>query len=122
MITLAPATLPPGTVGVAYSQQLTASGGTGAYVFSVLSGALPAGLTLSSSGLLSGTPATVGSSPVTIQATDGSGCPGVIAYTIAIAAGVPTLPQILVVLLAVGLAGVGYFRLRRRAAGRSRTS
>ena len=92
VITLAPPTLPVGTVGVAYSQQITASGGTGSYVFSVLSGTLPAGLTLSSSGLLSGTPTTAGSSVVTIQATDGTGCPGVITYTITIIVGVPTLP------------------------------
>ena len=114
-ITLGPATLPPGTVGVAYSQQLTASGGTGPYTFTVLSGALPAGLTLTAGGLLSGTPTTEGSSPVTIQASDGNGCPDVIAYTIAIVTAVPTLPQVFVVLLAVGLTAVGYSRLRRRA-------
>jgi hypothetical protein len=102
-------------VGVAYSQQLTASGGTGPYTFTVLSGALPAGLTLTAGGLLSGTPTTEGSSPVTIQASDGNGCPDVIAYTIAIVTAVPTLPQVFVVLLAVGLTAVGYSRLRRRA-------
>ena len=113
-ITIGPATLPAGRVGMAYSQQLTASGGTGSYSFTVLSGALPAGLTLTSGGLVAGTPTTSGSSPVTIQATDGSGCPGVIAYTIVIAAAVPTLPQAFVVLLALGLPVVGYMRLRRR--------
>ncbi|HUE88533.1 MAG TPA: ice-binding family protein [Vicinamibacterales bacterium] len=115
VITVGPATLPPGRVGVAFSQQLTASGGTGPYTFAVLSGALPAGLTLTPGGLLSGTPTTLGSSPVTIQATDENGCPDVIAYTIVIAAAVPTLPQVFVVLLAVGLTAVGYSRLRRRA-------
>ncbi len=102
VITVGPVTLPAGTVGTAYSQQLTASGGTGAYSFTVLSGALPAGLTLSSGGLLSGTPTTLGSTTVTIQATDGSGCPGVIAYTIVIATAVPTLPQALVVVARLG--------------------
>ena len=100
---------------MAYSQQITASGGTGPYVFTVSSGTLPAGLTLSSSGLLSGTPTTLGSSTVTIQATDGLGCPAVIVYTIAIVASVPTLPQAFFALLALGLIGAGYFRLRRRA-------
>ena len=42
MIAVAPPTLPAGQVGVAYSQPLAASGGTGAYTFTVLSGALPA--------------------------------------------------------------------------------
>ena len=115
VITLAPPTLPTGTVGVAYSQQITASGGTGPYVFTVVGGALPAGLTLSSGGLISGTPTTNGSTPVTIQATDGTGCPGVITYSITITTGVPTLPRVFVVLLALGLTAAGYFRLRRRA-------
>ena len=83
-ITLAPPTLPAGKVGVTYSQQITASGGTGTYTFSVASGTLPAGLTLTAGGLLSGTPTTAGSSPVTIRATDGNGCPAVIPYTIVI--------------------------------------
>jgi hypothetical protein len=113
-ITLAPPTLPAGAVGVAYSQQITASGGSGSYVFKVSSGTLPAGLTLSSGGLLSGTP-TGTSSTVNIQATDGIGCPGVATYTITVAASVPTLPQVFVVLLSLGLTGAGYFRLRRRA-------
>jgi hypothetical protein len=115
VITLAPPTLPSGTLGVAYRQQITASGGTGSYVFSVASGTLPAGLTLSPGGLLSGTPTTLVSSTVTIQATDGSGCPGVITYTISIISSVPTLPPAFLVLLVMGLTGLGYVRLRRRA-------
>src|SRR5207248_5352785 len=39
-----------GTVGVAYSSALGASGGTTPYAWSIASGALPAGLTLSSAG------------------------------------------------------------------------
>ena len=34
-ITVNPATLPNGTVGVAYSQTVSATGGTGSYTFSV---------------------------------------------------------------------------------------
>jgi large repetitive protein len=119
VITLTPPTLPVGSVGVAYSQQITATGGTGSPVFSVASGTLPAGLTLSSSGLLSGTPTTAGPSTVSIQALDGVGCPGVVLYTITIGgpAPVPTLPQAFVLLLALGLTGAGYVRLRRRARG-----
>jgi hypothetical protein len=112
-ITLAPPTLPTGSPGVAYSQQITATGGSGSYVFTVSSGTLPAGLTLSSGGLLSGTPTTVGSSTVMIQASDGVGCPGIITYTMAIASSVPTLPQAFVLLLALGLMAAGYFRLRQ---------
>lgn len=48
-------TLPAGTVGVAYSTTLTATGGSGTPTWTVNSGTLPTGLTLSSAGVLSGT-------------------------------------------------------------------
>jgi hypothetical protein len=63
-------TLPAGTVGVAYSQSLTASGGTPPNIWALMSGALPAGLSLSSAGVLSGTPAAVGTSSFTVGVTD----------------------------------------------------
>jgi hypothetical protein len=63
--------LPNGTVGTAYSQMLTATGGTSPYSWTIASGSLPAGLTLSSNGLISGTPtAAVSSTSVTFQVTD----------------------------------------------------
>jgi hypothetical protein len=53
-----PATLPKGTAGSTYSQQLTyTGGGNGAVMWNLTAGALPSGITLSGSGLLSGTPA-----------------------------------------------------------------
>ena len=52
--TLSP--LPAATVGQAYSQTLTAMGGSAPYTWGVISGTMPAGLTLSSAGVLSGTP------------------------------------------------------------------
>ncbi|HTO45284.1 MAG TPA: putative Ig domain-containing protein [Burkholderiales bacterium] len=51
-----PATLPAAQVGVPYSFTLTATGGTPPYAWSLASGSLPAGLSLSASGLISGTP------------------------------------------------------------------
>jgi uncharacterized protein (TIGR03437 family) len=57
---VAAAPLPLGTMGTAYGPvTLTAAGGTGPYTWSALN--LPAGLTLSSGGVLSGTPVTDGS-------------------------------------------------------------
>jgi len=53
---------PEAIVGGAYSFQFTADGGTAPYTWSVTAGTLPDGLTLSSSGLLSGTPTTAQSS------------------------------------------------------------
>jgi hypothetical protein len=68
-----PTTLTAGTVGTQYPQTaISASGGVAPYTYVVSSGALPAGLTLSTSGVLSGTPAAAGSFPFTITATDGS--------------------------------------------------
>ena len=43
-VTVNPATLPNGTVGSAYPQTASATGGTGSYTFSVSVGSLPAGL------------------------------------------------------------------------------
>ncbi|NTI26448.1 tandem-95 repeat protein [Rhizobium rhizogenes] len=71
-ISLGPSTLPSGSVAAAYSQSITASGGTSAYTYAVIAGALPAGLTLSSAGALSGTPTAGGTFNFTITATDSS--------------------------------------------------
>jgi hypothetical protein len=61
--------LKPAATNTPYNLQLTASGG-GSQVWSVKSGQLPAGVTLSSSGLISGTPTTVGDSNFVVQVTD----------------------------------------------------
>ena len=71
-IALAPITLPNGTVTVLYNQTITASGGTSPYAFAVTAGALPSGLTLSASGVLSGIPSAGGTSNFTVTATDSS--------------------------------------------------
>ena len=52
--------LPNGIVGVPYSQTLTAIGGTTPFTWTIASGTLPAGLSLSSAGVISGTPTTAG--------------------------------------------------------------
>jgi hypothetical protein len=66
--------LPNGTVGVAYAATtLQASGGDGSYTWSVTGGALPAGLTLSSGGVLSGTPTASGPFTFTVQASSAGG-------------------------------------------------
>ena len=67
-ITLSPASLPGGTMGVAYSQTITASGGTAPYTYSQVGGHLPSGMTLSSGGVLSGTPASSGTFSISVNA------------------------------------------------------
>jgi large repetitive protein len=86
VVTLSPAVLPSGTTAVAYSQTITASGGTAPYSFAVTAGTLPTGLTLTPGGLLAGTPTAAGSFTFTVRGTDANGCFGSIAYTIVIAA------------------------------------
>ncbi|MBZ5528180.1 MAG: Ig domain-containing protein [Acidobacteriia bacterium] len=63
------------TRGVAYQQQFSSTGGTGAVTWSLDSGTLPTGWSLSSSGLLSGTATTNGSYTFTILATDSGNPP-----------------------------------------------
>ena len=63
--------LPPGRVNVAYSQTLTASGGTAPYAnWAIIGGAQPTGLNLSTVGVLSGTPTTAGTYNFTVRVTD----------------------------------------------------
>ena len=65
---------PSGEANVAYSSQLTVTGGTSPFTWSVSSGSLPPGLTLNAStGLLSGTPTTAGTYTFTVKVTDASG-------------------------------------------------
>jgi hypothetical protein len=65
--------LPNGTKSVAYGKSLAASGGTSPYSWSLSNGSLPPGLTLSSSGAISGTPTVSGSSAFTAAVKDSAG-------------------------------------------------
>jgi hypothetical protein len=62
--------LPNGTVGVLYGATLTATGGIPPYSWALASGTLPAGLSLSSSGIISGNPAVAGTASITVQVFD----------------------------------------------------
>ncbi|MBI3424585.1 MAG: putative Ig domain-containing protein, partial [Acidobacteria bacterium] len=84
-ITIAPGSLAGGTAGLAYpNTQLTATGGFGPHVFSIMSGGLPTGLMLSMTGLISGTPLQVGTFSFVVKATDTGGCFGTQSYTLVI--------------------------------------
>jgi len=111
-ITLSPATLPGGTVGIVYNQTITASGGTSPYTFAVTIGSVPSGLTLASGGVLSGTPTSAATSNFTVTATDASGnnCSGSQAYSITINS--PSCPTITLspVSLPSGEVGTSYLQ------------
>jgi arabinan endo-1,5-alpha-L-arabinosidase len=79
--------LPGGTVGVAYSAALAATGGTGSgYAWKTSSGSLPAGLTLSGAGSISGKPTAAATSSFAVQVTDSSGKTASASLSITIAA------------------------------------
>jgi hypothetical protein len=72
-LTLTPTTLPAAVVNTAYSSTLTAAGGVAPYTFSLASGsALPAGLTLSAEGVISGTPTKAGTTAFSVEVMDSS--------------------------------------------------
>lgn len=63
-------TLSQGVPGVAYKQLLVVTGGLAPYTWSVSAGTLPPGLTLTSDGVISGTPTTTGTFNFTVQVVD----------------------------------------------------
>ena len=115
-ITLSPITLPAATVGVPYSQQFTAGNGTRPYLYTTNVSALPAGMALSSAGLLTGTPTSSTPQTFNVRATDALGCLIQRPYAFVLGVAVPTLPQVFAVLLALGLLAIGYEQVRRRRA------
>ena len=85
-VTTSPSALPNGTVGTLYSQTLSAAGGSGPpYAFN-LNGVLPAGLSLSQTGVISGTPTAAGQSNFVVFVTDSLNVRSAIPYSISIAA------------------------------------
>lgn len=97
--------LPDGTVGTPYSQQLAQTGNAGTW--SLTKGALPAGLTLSSSGLISGTPNSTGDYGITVTFTEtGTGLTAKRALLLHVSA--PGAPVITTSSLPDGTVGTAY--------------
>jgi hypothetical protein len=105
IITTAPI-LPPGSVSLQYQQTLDAAGGKPPYIWSISSGGLPAGLTLSSaSGTLAGQPSLAGSFQFTVDVTDSLSRKASKQFTLKVAAAllISSAPQ-----LAPAFAGQAY--------------
>jgi hypothetical protein len=97
--------LPKATVGVKYTQALSASGGKAPYSWSLLSGTLPDGIVFSpSSGVFSGTPTKPAASGFTIQVKDSEGTPATLSGSVSLAVVAPTLA---ITTTAVPIAKVG---------------
>ncbi|MFN7976308.1 MAG: Ig domain-containing protein [Acidobacteriota bacterium] len=80
---ISPPTLPDATFGVPYSETLSVAGGVPPYTFAVI-GPLPPGLSLGPSGILAGTPTSVGTFPFSISVRDAGSCSASQPYTIVV--------------------------------------
>jgi len=100
------APLPDGAVGSAYTQTLAATGGTAPYTWSRSAGALPPGVSLSTGGLLAGTPTTPGNYGFTAQVTDAGGLVTAKAFSILVP--VPPLVITSPATLPSGMMGTSY--------------
>jgi plastocyanin len=109
-----PPFLPNPTLGVPYSFTLSVGNGTNPGVFSLQSGSLPPGLTLTSAGVLSGTPTNAGRYTFAISAVDAAGCPVAAPYTVTVLAPAPALswPWRLALAAALGAMTIGMARNR----------
>lgn len=87
-----PTAMPNGTVSTPYSATLTASGGTSPYTWTVAScsGACNSGLSLSPSGVFSGTPSAAGTSSYMVEVTDSANATTTAAQNVTIASPVST--------------------------------
>jgi hypothetical protein len=72
-LSVSTATLPNGTTATAYSQTVAAAGGVTPYTWTVSTGSLPTGLTLSPAGVISGTPTVPATSNFTVHVKDAAG-------------------------------------------------
>ncbi|MDA8380349.1 MAG: IPT/TIG domain-containing protein, partial [Actinomycetota bacterium] len=94
-VTAVPPTLPAATVGLAYSQQLSGSGGASPYSsFAVEDGSLPAGLSLSPAGLLTGSPTAGGTFSFVVTLLDALDLPGATSYQVTVNPPTTSLPTI----------------------------
>ncbi len=97
-----------GAWGQSYNAALGQTGALGAPNFAVTAGALPPGLTLASSGTVSGVPTGLGTFNFTVTVSDASGCSGSQAYSIQVDPVVPGAPQNVTAIATTGQATVSW--------------
>lgn len=93
-----------GTVSAPYSGTISSTGGRAPVTFNVTGGSLPAGLSLSSGGSVTGTPSAQGTSNFTVTATDANSATASRSFSINVIA----LPSITTSSLSTGTVGAAY--------------
>lgn len=104
-------------VNAPYNGQIPVTGGTGPYTFAISSGALPPGMSLSASGMLTGTPTAPGNYTPAIVVTDANGLSSTITLNISVtgsATGIPVNNPWMLTLIALGVGWLGRRQLRQR--------
>lgn len=117
-ITFGSASLATATYNTAYTASVAATGGAGTLTYSLASGPLPGGLSLSPAGMISGTPTAVGTYPITVRAADAFGDSATQSYSLKVvypplAVAAATLP--------VGYVGSSYTATTLTSSGGSGT-
>jgi hypothetical protein len=108
---VSPGPLPNGYLNVYYSYRLSASGGAGSsYAWALVSGLLSPGLTLDTTGLISGTPTTTTGSPFSFSVTStdvaGTSMPQTLSIDVAATGAAPAIASISPHMVPVGSPGV----------------
>ena len=115
-LSIATAVLPDGIVTVAYSQTLTAAGGTSPYTWAITAGTLPVGYSINAAtGVISGTTNSLGTSSFTVRVTDSLAATATRSLSINIAP-IPAL-SITTTSLSSGTVGAAYSRTLAAAGG-----
>ena len=83
--------LPAATQGAAYTDQLTMSSGQAPFTFTITAGVLPASMSMSGAGLISGTPSVQGTSTFTVQCADNAGQVATQQFSLTVAAAAANL-------------------------------
>jgi Putative Ig domain len=97
-----------GTRNQPYSMQLSAANGRPPYSWSLVSGALAAGLSMDASGLIAGTPTVFGTFPFVVRATDSTGAMAVASFTLTVISDIEQLRIFTSGALTQGSTGVAY--------------
>lgn len=108
------AQLPNASIGVQYAQTFSASGGSTPYLWTIAGGAVPPGLSLSTTGVLAGTPLNAGTYTFDVRVTDAASVSVTQTFSLIVGAGLsiaspPTLPA--------GVPGVAYNQTLQAAGG-----